>query len=134
MKKIINFARSFSIDAGHRRQVGWRRPLDRLERSKMLEQRPLAGRPNPRNFAQARFTDVAPPATAVRADRKAMRLVTQPFDEIENRVARFEHERLAAGNKKSLTTCIAIRPFGNGGKWHVDNSKRFEHSLGSAEL
>ena len=54
-------------------------------------------------------------ARAVRADGEAMRLVAQPLDEIERRIARREPERRAVGEEKSLAPGVAIGAFGDRG-------------------
>ena len=47
------------------------------------------------------------------ADGEAVRLVAQPLDEIEHRIARLEHEGGPAGQMKMLAPGIAVRPLGD---------------------
>src|SRR5262245_65992892 len=95
VKEVVDLARGLRADAGHLGEIGRSGPLDRLEGSKMVQQRALARGADAGNFLQARLADVAPPPHAVRAHGKAMRLVTQALDEIEHGLARLELERLA---------------------------------------
>ena len=66
------------------------------------------------NDLQPRLADVALPALAMRADRKAMRLIAQPFDEIKHGIARLEFERVTPGQEKSLHTRVPIRALSDG--------------------
>ena len=75
------------------RQIGERGALDRLQRAEMMQQRALARRADAGDFLQAGLADVLLAARAVRADGEAMRLVAQPLDEIEHRIARRQLER-----------------------------------------
>src|SRR6202042_3199981 len=74
VKKVINPSCSLVPDAGDLPQIGDRGPFDRLERTEMAQQGPLAGRPDAGDLLQAGLADVAAAALAVRPDRKAMRL------------------------------------------------------------
>src|SRR5260370_474558 len=49
----------------------------------------------------------------MRADREAMRLVAQPFDEIKHRIARLEFEWVAPGQEKGLHAPVPIRALSN---------------------
>src|SRR5438045_9240049 len=46
-------------------------------------------------------------------DREAVRLVAQPLQEIEHRVARLEREGWPAGDEKALAPGIAVGAFGD---------------------
>src|SRR4051794_29190258 len=94
VEKFENPARAFGADARHLAQVGDGGALDLLQRSEMMQQRALARRPDARNFLQAGLADVLLAQLAVRADHKTMRLVAQPLDEIQHRIARFQFDRL----------------------------------------
>src|SRR4051794_7215407 len=93
MEEIVDSPRHIGVDAGDLHQIASRGALDRLECSKMSQQRALAGRPNTLDLLQPGLTDVAAPPRAVRADREPVRLVAQPLDEIEHRIARRQLER-----------------------------------------
>src|SRR6185436_15239166 len=68
------------------------------------------------------------PARPVRADGEAMRLVAQPLDEIKHRIARLQHEALAARHEEGLTAGIAFWTFGDG------NERQLRHSQFSQRL
>src|ERR1700733_8024556 len=48
-----------------------------------------------------------------------MRLVAQPLDEIQDRIARRQLERRAAWNKEGFAAGIAVRAFGDGDERNV---------------
>src|SRR5215831_378447 len=102
VEEVVDLARGLGADPGHLGEIGQRRALDRLERPEMVEQRALASRADAGDFLQPRLADVAPAPDAVGTDREAMRLVAQPLDEIEHRIARLELERLPPGQKEGL--------------------------------
>src|SRR5262249_31803505 len=102
VEEVVDLARGLGADPGHLGEIGQRRALDRLERPEMVEHRALAGQADAGDFLQPRLADIAPAPDAVRADREAMRLVAQPLDEIEHRIARLELERLAPGLEEGL--------------------------------
>src|SRR5881409_1395863 len=85
VKKVVNFSCGLGAHAGNFGEVGGRGALDRLERPEVLQQRALAGRANAGDFLQPGLAQVLLAAGAMRADRKPMRLVAQPLDEIEHR-------------------------------------------------
>src|SRR5207244_6690993 len=102
VEEIVDFARRFGIDSGHMLQIGDRGALDRLERAEVTQQRTLARRTDPGDFLQAGFADVLLALLPMRTDREAMRFVAQTFDEIENRIARAQAERLAPCHEEGL--------------------------------
>src|SRR5262249_11926504 len=65
MEEVINLSRSLGADSRNLGEVGRRGALDRLERSKMLQQCALAGRANAGDFLQAGLADVLLAARAV---------------------------------------------------------------------
>src|SRR5665811_1792388 len=89
----------------------------------MAQQRALAGRPDARNFLQAGLADVLLAPRAVRADGEAVRLVAQPLDEIEQRVARRQLERRAAGHEEGLAPGVTVRPLGDGDQRQVGHAQ-----------
>src|SRR5438477_7941925 len=52
-----------------------------------------------------------------------MRLVAQPLDEIENRIARTQPERLAPRHEEGLAPGIALRPLGNADQRKISDAK-----------
>src|SRR5258708_31665346 len=101
VEEVVDLARGLGAEPGYLGEIGQRRALDRLERAEMVEQGALAGRADARDLLQSRLADVAAAPDAVRADREAMRLVAQPLDEIERRIARLALERLSSGQGES---------------------------------
>src|ERR1043166_940587 len=102
VKEVVDPAGGFRADAGDLLQVGNRRALDRLERAEVTQQRAFAGRTDAGDLLKPGFAQVAPAPLAMGADRKPVRLVAQPFDEIEHRIARLELERLASGHEEGF--------------------------------
>src|SRR5262249_6389031 len=134
MEEVIDPAGGFRTDAGNLLQVGDRCPLDRLEGAEVPQQRAFAGRAYAGDFLEAGFAQVAPTPLPVRADCKAMRLVAQPLDEIEHRIARPELERLAPGHEEGLAPGVALGTFGDGDDGHVANAERVEGFARGREL
>src|ERR1700730_6208471 len=79
VEEFVNAARRFGADTIDLHQVGDRRPLDRLERPKVVQQRPFPRWADARNFLQAGLAQIAHAARSMRTDRETMRLVAQPF-------------------------------------------------------
>src|SRR5260370_34538297 len=129
VEQCVGLARGLGADPGYLGEIGRRRGLDRLERAEMVEQGALAGRADARDLLQSRLADVAAAPDAVRADREAMRLVAQPLDEIERRIARLELERLASGQEEGLHPGGAVPALGHPGERHVDDSERRQRLL-----
>src|SRR6266481_659803 len=134
VEEVVDLARGLGADPGHLGEISERRALDRLERPEMVEQRALAGRADTGDFLKPRLADVAPAPDAVRADREAMRLVAQPLDEIEHRVARLELERLASGQEEGLHPVVAVRAFGHRDERNVDDAERRQRLLRRGQL
>src|SRR6202021_2057373 len=102
VEKLENFAGAFGADPWNLAEVGDRGPLDLLQRSEMVQQSALARRADARNFLQSGFANVLFAQFAVRPDHEAMRLVAQPLDEIQYRIARLELERFALGAEQGF--------------------------------
>src|SRR5260370_17429943 len=122
VEEVVDLARGLGADPGYLGEIGQRRALDRLERAEMVEQGALAGRADARDLLQSRLADVAAAPDAVRPDREAMRLVAQPLDGIERRIARLELERLASGQEEGLHPGASVRPFGHPDERHLDEA------------
>src|SRR4029077_3533206 len=86
---------------------------DRLERSKVTEQRALAMRTNAGDFLQSSLPDIQPAAGAVRADRKSVSFIAQALDEIKHRIAWRQSKRRAAWLMERLTSSVAIGALGD---------------------
>ena len=71
---------------------------------------------------------------AVRADGEAVRLVAEALDEVEHRVARRQHERLAAGHVEGLAAGVAVRPLGDADERQVGDAEFGEHCRRGREL
>src|SRR5262249_37144880 len=134
VKKVVNFTRRFRAHAGNFGEVGLGGALDCLECAKVLQERALAGRPDARDLLQAGLAQVLFAPGAMRADRKTMRLVAQPLDAIEDRVARLEHERIAAGDVEGLPAGVTVGPFGHTHEWYVGEAKCRQRLGCSTEL
>ena len=124
VEELIYLSRRLRINSRHLGEIGQARALDRFQRAEMAQQRALAGRPDPRDFLQAGLADVLLAPRAVRADGEAVRLVAQPLDEIEQRIARRQLERRAAGHEEGLAPGVAVRPLGDGDQRHVGDAQR----------
>src|SRR5262245_23943813 len=90
VKEVVDLARGLRADAGHLGEIGRSGALDRLEGSKMVQQRALARGADSGNFLQARLAAVAPPPHAVEAHGETMGRVGRTLDEIGHGLARLE--------------------------------------------
>ena len=63
-----------------------------------------------------------------------MGLVAQPLDEVEQRIARLEHERLAPGQVEGLAAGVALRPLGDRRERHVADAERRQGLARGGEL
>src|SRR4051812_10192324 len=78
VEKIMDLAGGLFIDARHLREIVERRALDGFQGAEMVQQRPLARRPDAGDFLQTGLPDIFLAPRAVRADGEAVRLVAQP--------------------------------------------------------
>ena len=62
-------------------------------------------------------------ALAMRSDGKAMRLVTQPFDEIQHGVARRQLERWPVRHMEGFVAGVALRSLGDGDEWNLKTER-----------
>src|SRR5262245_56459899 len=123
VKKVVNFSCCLGAHAGNFGQIGGRSALDRLERPEMLQERALAGRPDAGDFLQPGLAQVLLAAGAMRANCESMRLVAQALDEVEHRIARLEHERVASGDMKCFPAGVAVGALGHTYKRYVGEAK-----------
>src|SRR5215510_2912124 len=134
VKKVVNFSCCLGAHAGNFSEIGRGSALNRLERPEVLQEGALAGRPDAWDFLQAGLAQVLLAAGAMRADRKPMRLVAQPLDEIEHRVARLEHERVTSGDMKCFPSGVAVRPLGHAHERYISEAKCHERLGRGGEL
>src|SRR5215207_1495740 len=92
----------------------------------MMKERALSRRSYAGDFLQAAFANVALAPRAMRADGESVRLVAQPFDEIEQGIARRQPERLAAGDEKSLAAGVAVETLGDRSQRYAFDAERIE--------
>src|SRR5271156_4454859 len=85
VKKLVNSACRFVADAVDLHQVGHRGALNGFKRAEVMQKCALARRADAGNLLQPGFAQVGGPPRPVGADGKTMRLIAQPFDEIEHR-------------------------------------------------
>src|SRR3974390_3023248 len=85
VEKLIHFARGLRTDAGHLREIGEARPLDRFHSAEMAQQRAFARRPDAGDLLQPRLANVPFAAGPVRADREAGSFVAPPFGQKKQR-------------------------------------------------
>src|SRR5262249_2715235 len=124
----------FGTDPGDLLQVGDRGPFDRLEGAEVTQQRAFSGGADAGDFLQTGFAQVAPAPLAVGADREAMGLVAQPFDEIEHWIARLELERLTSRHEEGFPPRVALGTFGDGNERNVADAKAIEGFACGGEL
>src|SRR5690606_8437119 len=104
-----------------------RRARDGLRRAEVMQQGPLARRPDTHDLVERIAADVALALGPVGADGEAVRLVAQALDEMERRIARRQAEGLAAGDDEGLAPGIAVRPLGDADERHVRDAELGEH-------
>src|ERR1051326_1945172 len=75
-------------------------------RAKGVQRRPLAGWPDAGDLLEAALAQIALAPGAVRADGETVRLVAQPLDEIQHRIARRQLERVAPGNEEGFAAGV----------------------------
>src|SRR5688572_32599451 len=110
---IIDLLRHGFIDALDGAQVRKTRARNRACRAEMQQQRLLALGADAGDLVQLRLADQRRALGAVRPDDKAVGLVAQPLQEIEDGVLGVEQERLAAGQEEALAPGIAVRTLGD---------------------
>src|SRR6516165_1265578 len=92
----------------------------------MQKQGALARRPDTLDLLQASLAQIALAARPMRADGKAMSLVAQPLDKIQDRIARRQLERFAARNNERFAAGVTIGSLGNGDDRNL-HSEATEH-------
>src|SRR5215475_11659709 len=100
VEELIYLSRGLRINSGDLGEIGQTRPLNRFHSAKMAQESPLAGGPDPWNFLQSGLAQIFLASNPMRADREAMRFIAQPFDEIEQGVARRQFEGVPARHEE----------------------------------
>ena len=96
MEMIINLFCDGFADAADPLDLGEPGARHGSRRAEMMQQRVLALGADAGDLVERRAPDRLGPLGAMRADREAVRLVAQPLQEIEHRIARLERERRPA--------------------------------------
>src|SRR5882757_1688255 len=108
MEKLKNLARAFRTDPGNLADAG--------------------------DFLQPRFTNVLFAQLAVRADHETMRLVAQPLNKVQHRVARLQLDRLLVRHEQGFAAGVAVRALGDRQQLHLRQPEPVEYLLDGVEL
>src|ERR1700724_1489934 len=119
MKVIINFFSDGPTDARDPLELAETGARNRSRRAEMVQERLLSPHPDPGNLVERRASERSGPLGAVGADSKAVRLVSQALQEIEDRIPRVERKLRPAGKKEALAPGLAVGPLGDRGDRHV---------------
>ena len=123
MKEIEDFLGQGFAHAGNRGKVGQAGPRHGPGGTEMLQQSALAPSPNARDFVQGIGPDGGTALFAVAADHKAVGLVAQPLQIIQDRALGIEAEGLLTGQIEMLAAGIAVGALGNGGQRDILDPK-----------
>src|SRR6516225_9916726 len=123
VEMIINLFRNGLPNTGDPFQLAKAGAGDGSCRAEMVQQCPLALRPDTCDLVQRRAAKCSGPPGAVRSDREAMRLVTQALKKIEHGVSWVEREWRSPGQKQSLAPGVAVGPFGDRANRNVVNAE-----------
>src|SRR6266478_9898907 len=100
----------------------------------MVQERLLSPRPDPGNLVERRASKRFCPLGAVGANGKAVRLVSQALQEIEDRIPWVERKRRPAGHEEALAPGIAVGPLGDRRDRHVVDAELGKHALRNVEV
>ena len=100
----------------------------------MLEQRPLSRWPDAGNVIERILGHRLFPLCTVGADGKAMRLVPQALDEIEDGVIRRQTEGRFARHEKALAARVAVRTLGDARDGETMEAQFSQHGLCCGQL
>src|SRR5262249_11393286 len=89
----------------------------------MPQQRAFARRTDTSNLLQARLANIFLAARSVRADSKAMRLVTQSLHEIEQRIAWLQFQRRTIRQEEGLVPRVALLALGDTDQRYIRDAK-----------
>src|SRR5262249_39041538 len=110
MKMIIDLFCDGLAYTSHPLQFAEAGAGDGSRRPEMVQQCPLAPRPNPVDLIEPRVAKRLGSLGPVRADRKAMRLVAKALQKVEYGVLRVEKEWRSPRQKEALTPGVAVGP------------------------
>ena len=113
MEEVVDRLRQLGRHARHGGEIGERGAADGLCRAEMRQQGALPRRADALDLVERVLRQGRLAPGAVRADGEAVRLVAQPLYELEHRIARLQHEGLAAGDEELLAAGVAVRPLGD---------------------
>jgi hypothetical protein len=134
VEMVIDGSRQRRRDALDGREIRHAGATDAARRSEGPQQGLLAARPDARNLVQRIGAQALRPLGPVAADGEAVRLVPQPLDVIQHRIARIEHERGLARHVDALAAGVAVRPLGDAGKLQPADAELLEHAARRRQL
>ena len=123
VEEVMDRLRHRPVDPRHPFQVQQPGLGHAAGRAEMVEQRALALGADAGDLIEHRAADVARPLAAMGLDREPVRLVAQPLDKVEDRVARVQRQRLAAGQEEPLLAGVALGPLGDREQRQVDQAE-----------
>src|SRR6516162_3236625 len=100
----------------------------------MVQQCPLAPRPDPGDLIERRAAERLCPLSAVRTYREAVCLIAQTLQKVEHGVPRIEREWRSTRQEEALSPGVAVRPFGDRGDRDVVNAELIKNALPDIEL
>src|SRR5680860_1700998 len=112
MEVIIDRFRHLRADAANAFEIGDAGAAHGLGRTEILQQRPLARRPDARHLVERRGGDAFLAPRAVGADGKPVRLVPKRLNAVKHRVARFQKQRRFSLKIDALVAGIAVGALG----------------------
>src|SRR5688572_31718422 len=113
MKVVIDSLRQRATYTLNCRQIAHTGPRNRFGRSKALEQGLLAQRSYACNLVQRTYPHCLCAPCPVAANGKTMRLIPEPLDIVEDRIARRQHEGRLARHEEMLAARIPVRSLGH---------------------
>src|SRR5882757_3689390 len=119
MEKIEDFLGQCPTDTGNRAKISQAGPRHSPGGPEMLQQGPLASRPDTGDLVQRVGADGGAALLAMAPDHKAMGFVAQALQIIENRTPGIEAEGFFAGHIKMLAAGIAVGALGNRGQRYI---------------
>src|SRR5947209_10485333 len=134
MKMIINLFCDGLADASDPIELAETGARNRSRRAEMVQERLLSPRPDPGNLVKRRASERFCPLGAVSADGKAVRLVSQALQEIEDGIPRVERKRRPAGKEEALAPGVAVGSLGDRRDRHVVDAELGKHALRNVEL
>src|SRR5690606_22570480 len=134
VKMLVNELGEPDADTLHGGKILHAGPAYGLGRTEMPQQCAFAGRSYACNFIERRHAYGLSPPRPVAADSEPMRLVAQPLDIIEDRIAGLQHHRRLAWHVEVFAAGIAVRALGDGYDGNIGNAEFIEHLEGGGQL